>query len=38
MEPVHGLRIVVASPSNVQAERDALPAVLEEINRNIAAA
>ena len=38
MEPVHVLRIVVASPGDVQAERDALPAVLEELNRGIAAA
>jgi hypothetical protein len=38
MEPVHVLRIIVASPSDVQAERDALPAVLEELNRGIAAA
>ena len=30
MEPVLVLRIVVASPGDVQAERDALPAVLEE--------
>jgi hypothetical protein len=38
MEPVHLLRIVAASPGDVQAERDALPAVLEELNRGIAAA
>ena len=38
MEPVHILRIIVASPGDVQAERDALPAVLEELNRGIAAA
>jgi hypothetical protein len=31
------LRIVVASPSDVQAERDALPSVIEEVNRRIAA-
>ena len=37
MEPIHLLRIVVASPGDVQAERDALPAVLEELNRGIAA-
>jgi hypothetical protein len=37
MEPVHLLRIIVASPGDVQAERDALPAVLEELNRGIAA-
>ena len=38
MESVHVLRIIVASPGDVQAERDALPAVLEELNRGIAAA
>jgi formylglycine-generating enzyme required for sulfatase activity len=38
MEPVHLLRIIVASPSDVQAERDSLPAVIEELNRGIAAA
>jgi formylglycine-generating enzyme required for sulfatase activity len=38
MEQVHVLRIVVASPGDVQAERDALPAVLEDLNRGIAAA
>ena len=37
MEPVNLFRIVVASPSDVQAERDALPAVLEELNRGLAA-
>src|SRR5215510_10728967 len=37
MEQVHVLRIIVASPGDVQAERDALPAVLEELNRGIAA-
>ena len=37
MEPVNLFRIVVASPSDVQAERNALPAVLEELNRGIAA-
>jgi internalin A len=31
------LRIVVASPSDVQPERDALPAVIEEVNRAVAA-
>lgn len=30
-------RIVVASPSDVQPERDALPSVIEEINRGVAA-
>jgi hypothetical protein len=38
MEPINLLRIVVASPGDVQAERDALPAVLAELNRGIAAA
>ena len=37
MEQVHVLRIIVASPSDVQAERDSLPVVLEELNRSIAA-
>ena len=32
------LRIIVASPGDVQAERDALPGVLDELNRGIAAA
>jgi internalin A len=31
------LRIVVASPSDVQAERDAMPAVIDEVNRVVAA-
>ena len=31
------LRIVVASPSDVQSERDLLPTVIEEINRGVAA-
>jgi internalin A len=30
------LRIVVASPGDVQAERDVLPSVIEEINRGVA--
>jgi formylglycine-generating enzyme required for sulfatase activity len=37
MESIHVLRIVVASPGDVQAERDALPVVLEELNGGIAA-
>jgi hypothetical protein len=37
MESINLLRIVVASPGDVQAERDALPAVLDELNRGIAA-
>ena len=36
METVHLLRIVVASPGDVQPERDALPAVVEELNRSVA--
>jgi len=31
------LRLVVASPGDVQPERDALPSVIEEINRGVAA-
>jgi hypothetical protein len=37
MAEVHIKRIVVASPSDVQAERDALPAVVAELNNGIAA-
>jgi hypothetical protein len=37
MQDVTILRVVVASPGDVQAERDALPAILAEINRGIAA-
>jgi formylglycine-generating enzyme required for sulfatase activity len=36
MAEVHIMRIVVASPGDVQAERNALPAVLEELNHGIA--
>ncbi len=36
MSPVQILRIVVASPGDVQAERDALTTVVEELNRGIA--
>jgi len=36
MEQKNILRIVVASPSDVQAERDALPAVIDELNHGIA--
>src|SRR5215831_12820137 len=35
-ETAHILRVVVVSPRDVQAERDCLPAVIDEINRNIA--
>jgi tetratricopeptide (TPR) repeat protein len=38
MEKKNILRIVVASPSDVQAERDALPAVIDELNSGIAKA
>jgi hypothetical protein len=37
MEQKRILRVVVASPSDVQAERDALPAVINELNRGVAA-
>jgi HEAT repeat protein len=37
METKRTLRIVVASPSDVQRERDVLPCVVEELNRGIAA-
>src|SRR5919204_6227344 len=37
MQDVKILRVVVASPGDVQAERDALPAILDELNRGIAA-
>ena len=37
MQDVKILHLVVASPGDVQAERDALPAILAEINRGIAA-
>ncbi len=36
MSPIQILRIVVASPGDVQAERDALTTVVEELNRGIA--
>ena len=36
MHQANILRIVVASPSDVQAERDALRTVLEELNQGIA--
>lgn len=36
MNQVRILRIVVASPGEVQAERDILPAVIEELNSGIA--
>ncbi|MBI1763517.1 MAG: HEAT repeat domain-containing protein [Acidobacteria bacterium] len=37
MEDTHILRIVVASPGDVKAERDCLPNVVDELNRGIAA-
>jgi hypothetical protein len=36
MHQMHILRIVVASPSDVQAERDALSGVVDELNHGIA--
>jgi hypothetical protein len=36
MAEVHIMRIVAASPGDVQAERDALPDVVEELNDGIA--
>ena len=36
MAEVQIKRIVVASPGDVQAERNALPAVIEELNNGIA--
>ena len=36
MASIQILRIVVASPGDVQAERDALTTVVEEFNRGIA--
>ena len=36
MAPVQLLRVVVASPSDVQAERNALPTVIEELNNSVA--
>ena len=40
MEPLKTLRvfrIVVASPADVQGERNMLPDVIDELNRNVAA-
>ncbi|MDQ3805358.1 MAG: DUF4062 domain-containing protein, partial [Acidobacteriota bacterium] len=37
MEQKRHLRVVVASPGDVQPERDLLPGVVEEINRHVAA-
>ncbi|MGH7497019.1 MAG: NACHT domain-containing protein [bacterium] len=36
MKQVRVLKIVVASPSDVQAERDAIPAIIEELKKGIA--
>ncbi|MBA3240737.1 MAG: HEAT repeat domain-containing protein [Acidobacteria bacterium] len=36
MEQKRLLRVVVASPGDVQAERDVLPVIMEELNRGIA--
>jgi len=38
MNPVEILRVVVASPGDVQAERDTLSIVVDELNRTIASA
>jgi HEAT repeat protein len=35
--PTKILRVVVASPSDVQAERDIMPRIIDEVNRGIAA-
>ena len=35
MAKVEILRVVVASPGDVQAERDLVPQVIEEVNRNV---
>lgn len=35
---MHTLRVVLASPSDVQPERDVLPGVIEELNRGMGAA
>jgi hypothetical protein len=35
-KPVLVLRAIVASPSDVKAERDSLPAIIEEVNRDTA--
>jgi len=37
MREVRILRIVLASPGDVQAERELLPGIIEELNRDIAA-
>jgi hypothetical protein len=34
---LHSLRVVVASPNDVQPERDVLPTVIEELNKSVAA-
>jgi hypothetical protein len=36
MHQAHILRIVVASPGDVQAERNALPGVIDDLNQGIA--
>jgi hypothetical protein len=36
MKQARILRIVVASPSDVQAERDMIPAIVDELNKSIA--
>ena len=37
MNDIKALRIVVASPGDVQPQRDVLPTVIEELNKSIAA-
>jgi hypothetical protein len=36
-EQVRVLRVVVASPGDVQSERDSLPEVIDELNKSTAA-
>jgi hypothetical protein len=36
MKQARILKIVVASPGDVQAERDMIPAIIEELNKGIA--
>jgi hypothetical protein len=38
MEETKTFRVVLASPSDVQMERDQLPSVIEDINQNLRAA
>ena len=36
MDKVRVLRVVIASPGNVKAEREIIPRVIDEVNRNTA--